>query len=64
MRAWWLCSFDVRIEVQMIVTSVNCAWNSFTDLELHQSLKPVQETRLEEQSYASLITSKSSNNSL
>ena len=48
----------------MIVTSVNCAWDSCTDMELHQSLKPVQGTRLEEQSYASVITSRSSSNSL
>ena len=26
----------------MIVTSVNCAWDSCTDMELHQSMKPVQ----------------------
>ena len=48
----------------MIVTSVNCALYSCTDKELHLSLKPVQGTRLEEQSYASLITSRSLNNSL
>ena len=42
--------------VQMIVTRVNCALNFCMDMELHQSLKPVQGTRLEEQSYASLIT--------
>ena len=46
----------------MIVTSVSCAWNSCTDMELHQSLKPVQGTKIEEQRYASLI--RSSNNSL
>ena len=48
----------------MIVTSVNCAWDSCTQMELHLSLKPAQGTRLEEQSYASLITSRCSNNSL
>ena len=52
----WLCPSDVRIEVQMSVTSVNCAWDSSTDMELHHSLKPVHawnEAR-QEQSYASL----------